>query len=329
MKNHFWIIWTGNIAHKHVLSLMKLEQNIWVYDIDTKKAQAFGSKYNIPVYNSLDELLSECNVIAICTPHDTHSSIIKTVLLWKNRICICEKPLCIVSNDFIEINDYDAERIYLMHQNRFNSAIVETKRIIESWVLWKIYFIKGFTKWHRDNEYYSPSPWRGKISKEWWILYNQWIHNIDTALWLIDGILGKKIDIVSCFKDKFRDMDIETEDFVSSILRISDIIYEFSIVTYGDKWISENSLIITWANGSIKISGSALNVLEYTNIGWSLTYQNKWEDFDDIYWTGHYKFYSAFIHGERASLPKFQDGISIVKTIEEMYQKNSWWTRVH
>lgn len=320
MVKSIWIIWLWNISNKHILSLKALWiKEIYCYDKNKDKILENISKYNIFWCYTEEDIISKCDVISICTPHDSHLSIIKNVLN-NGKICLTEKPLCIYLEELQKLSNIDTTNCYVVFQNRYNNAVKVAKDIISRKELWDIYYIKWFTKWHRDDIYYSLSNWKWKILREWWILYNQWIHNIDTVLWLIwQNNNIENIDILSIIKDKFRNLNIETEDFFSIVLWIWNIKYDYSLVTYWDKWVSENSLLILWTKWALKIWWWALNILEYININWNIEKLYKWEDFDDVYWSWHFKIYDLIINWKFEELPTFIEWINNTKLIESFY----------
>ena len=322
MIKKIWIVWLWNISNKHISSIKALWFNsIYCYDKNKEKIKETILKYNIVWCFSLDELINECDVISVCTPHDSHIAIIKSVL-ENDKICITEKPLCINLYELDELSKLDTTKCYVMFQNRYNNAVQIAKDIISRGELWDIYYMKWFTKWHRDDIYYSSSKWKWKRLREWWILYNQWIHNIDTALWLVwENNSTDNIDILSNINDKFRNLNIETEDYFSTVLWVWNIKYDYSLITYWDKSMPENSLLIIWSKGSLKIWWNALNIIEYINSEWDIKKINKWEEFTDIYWSWHLKVYDLVIKWRFNELPTFKDWVSNTRLIELLYSK--------
>jgi len=259
-----WIVWAWNVAKKHIEALKELNIKVWIYDIIQEKSKKYANKYWINFFESLNELIEKNDIISICTPHHSHIWIIRKVI-EKNKICICEKPLYLHSSELLKLENLDLKNLFVMFQNRFNNAIIESRKIINSGKIWEIYYIKWFTNWHRDDYYYSSSDWKGKKEKEWWIMYNQGIHNLDSVLFLLSISNINDINILNANKFKFRDFNIETEDYFSFLLNFKRIKYEYSLITYWNKWRSENSIILFWTKWTLKIWWNALNKIEYLN----------------------------------------------------------------
>ena len=77
-KLNFALMGCGRIAGKHAEILSSQIDNAKltaVCDIDINKAKHFGEKYNVPYYNSIDELLEKENidVVNILTPSGLHA----------------------------------------------------------------------------------------------------------------------------------------------------------------------------------------------------------------------------------------------------------------
>ncbi len=70
---------------------------IAVCDTNTEALHAFSSKFDIPGYETVEEMFSHhpVEIISVCTPDDTHASIVQTILEYGK--CLqgiwCEKPL--------------------------------------------------------------------------------------------------------------------------------------------------------------------------------------------------------------------------------------------
>jgi len=62
-----------------------------VYSKTSKNLEEFANKRNLKIFNSLDELLDNVDVVHICTPTVTHESIVITTLK-NNKHAIVEKP---------------------------------------------------------------------------------------------------------------------------------------------------------------------------------------------------------------------------------------------
>ena len=62
-----------------------------VYSVATEEAKQFAAERGLKVYDSLDELIDDSDVLHVCTPPVTHEPLVVAVLK-KNKNVIVEKP---------------------------------------------------------------------------------------------------------------------------------------------------------------------------------------------------------------------------------------------
>src|SRR5215212_3547952 len=63
-----------------------------VYSVAKAEVEEYTSLRNLRSFDSLDELINECDLIHVCTPPITHEPIV-VAALKKNKHVIVEKPL--------------------------------------------------------------------------------------------------------------------------------------------------------------------------------------------------------------------------------------------
>jgi predicted dehydrogenase len=86
----------GKQAGKHIASLKKIPNvEIVLGDIDKAQAKELAEKNKVSWVDDLENIFADDDIIAviICTPTQTHASLIKSALEAKKDI-LCEKPLC-------------------------------------------------------------------------------------------------------------------------------------------------------------------------------------------------------------------------------------------
>ncbi|MCI0527465.1 MAG: Gfo/Idh/MocA family oxidoreductase, partial [Nitrospira sp.] len=62
-----------------------------VYSLRPESREAFGKKWNVPVYNSLESLLDQVDVVHVCVPPALHEKV-AVEALRRNVHAIVEKP---------------------------------------------------------------------------------------------------------------------------------------------------------------------------------------------------------------------------------------------
>jgi predicted dehydrogenase len=93
-KIKFGVIGVGYLGKYHVKHLAEFDfiDFVGIYDINTTLAESVASNYNLPIANSLDELLNKSDAISIVTPTEHHFEIAKQALQKSCHIFI-EKPI--------------------------------------------------------------------------------------------------------------------------------------------------------------------------------------------------------------------------------------------
>ncbi|MBR4724245.1 MAG: Gfo/Idh/MocA family oxidoreductase [Lachnospiraceae bacterium] len=150
---------------------------------DNKKADAAG---RIRICTDWHEICGmDLDVVHICTPHYLHVPM-AVELLDAGKAVFMEKPCAISQEQFDELKAADERHpgmLGICFQNRYN----ETTRMIDDGVsegkIGKITGGRAFVTWRRDEDYYSGSPWKGRIATEGGgALINQSIHTLDLLL---------------------------------------------------------------------------------------------------------------------------------------------------
>jgi len=268
-KIKFSIVGCGRIALRHAEQIAKKGELIGVCDIDEKALKSFASKYpGVNTYRSIEELLEKddiSQVVNICTPNGLHAEhSIKA--LKKGKHVVCEKPMALNVNDcrmMIEEAERNQRYLFIVKQNRFNPPVIKLKELIDNGTLGKIYSAQLNCFWNRNERYYKESNWKGTRALDGGILYTQFSHFIDLYLWMLGYIKN-----VNSFADNFHHSDtIEFSDTLVSIVEFESGIIgtmNFSINSYEKNM--EGSITVFGENGTVKIGGQYLNVMEYHNI---------------------------------------------------------------
>ncbi len=93
----------SKIAKKHINNIGK-ENTLYFYSRDTSKAHYYNKKYHGKgVFDDYQQaLVTDIDCVIICTTPDTHA-IFVIHALRENKAVLCEKPLCINSNELATI----------------------------------------------------------------------------------------------------------------------------------------------------------------------------------------------------------------------------------
>ncbi len=125
-KIKFGVVGIGYLGKYHVKHLAEFEfiDFVGIYDINVALAESVASNYNVPVANSLDELLNKSDAVSIVTPTEHHFTIAEQALKNNCHIFI-EKPISnsIKLAEKILENTISCKKVsHVGHIERFNPA---------------------------------------------------------------------------------------------------------------------------------------------------------------------------------------------------------------
>ncbi|CAM4510384.1 Gfo/Idh/MocA family protein [Paenibacillus typhae] len=193
------IIGCGAIAPLHVNAIASVEgaRLVAAADSNARQAAAFGAVYGCETVPDYHELLerTDIDVVHLCTPHYLHAQMAIDFLNAGKHV-LTEKPLAAdvpSARRIIETADCSKGQLGIVFQNRYNEPSQRIRQVIDSGQLGRLVCMKGVVTWHRSEQYYSESGWRGKWATEGGgVLINQTIHTLDLLQWF-----GGEISAVS------------------------------------------------------------------------------------------------------------------------------------
>lgn len=184
------IVGCGGIAPVHADAIQELEHVHLkaVVDSDLAKAQQMATAYGCDAEKDDQVLLEreDIQVVHLCTPHHLHADMAAR-LLQAGKHVLTEKPMA-HSLEAAELllataQQYPAQ-LGVCFQNRYNLPSRQIREIIDNGKLGRLLCLKGVVTWHRDESYYTGSPWRGRWATEGGgVLINQAIHTLDLLRW--------------------------------------------------------------------------------------------------------------------------------------------------
>lgn len=212
------IIGLGTIGRVHAKVLALEKRNVVALcDIDADAARRAQAEFapDARIYADYKEMVEaeKPDVVHVCTPHDLHAEMV-IYLLGRGVNALCEKPLCINEEELLAI--FEAEKrscaqLGVCHQNRYNSANVFAKNYLSGK---KIEGAHGSVVWHRDEEYYKESKWRGiKARSGGGALINQALHTLDLCEWFC----GEPTRVAASAENLAHRGQIEVEDTLSAV----------------------------------------------------------------------------------------------------------------
>lgn len=267
-KLKFALIGCGRIALRHAEIINNIAELTAVCDIKPERADEFSKKFFSKPYTSIEELLlneKDTDVVSVCTPNSFHSA--HTIAALKaGKNVVCEKPMAISVDEckkmMIEA-DLTGKDLFIVKQNRFNPPVAALKQVIEAGRLGKILNVELNCFWNRNDEYYRQSDWKGKKAIDGGTLFTQFSHFIDLLYWLIGDfktLNGIGRNFIHTKLVEFEDTGVVIGEFENGAL----CTINYTVNSY--KQNMEGSITVFGENGTVKIGGQYLNVLEYQSI---------------------------------------------------------------
>ena len=323
MKLRFGIIGCGRIAKKHceILGKNKIKEAklVAVSDINKKRAEIIGKKYNVPFYTDFKEMLKkeDIDIVSILTPSGLHAEHTIEVANFGKHIVV-EKPMALTisdADDMIRVCDENGVKLFVVKQNRFNLPVLKLKEAMERKRFGKLVLGTVRVRWCRTQEYYDMDSWRGTWALDGGVLANQASHHVDLLEWLmgdVESVFAKSITAL---------VDIETEDTAIVILKFCNGalgIIEATTATRPED--IEGSISILGEKGSVEIGGFAVNEIKVWNFSEQLPEDKEIHKFStnppDVYGFGHIEYYNNVIECIKNNKKAIVDGLEGRKSLE-------------
>lgn len=335
----FGIIGCGRIAERHAEHISNYAELSAVCDIKTNRLKMFTEKYGCRSYEDINEMLnieSGIDVISICTPNGLHAEHAIAALRSGKHVLV-EKPMALSVRDcenMIKTSEDVNRRLFVVKQNRFNPPVQALKKILCENRLGKILSVQLNCFWNRNEDYYKLSDWKGTKKLDGGTLFTQFSHFIDLLYWLFGNVKNVEAFLTNSNHNNI----IEFEDSGVVILQFeNDVLGTIHYTVNSFKKNMEGSLTVFGENGTVKIGGQYLNVLEYQEIdGYRIenlpesgpannygAYQGSMSNHDKVY----QNILDVLVNNGTITT-NFIDGLKTVQIIEEIYKKGSNGNRI-
>ncbi|EOS69072.1 hypothetical protein C818_02949 [Lachnospiraceae bacterium MD308] len=264
------LIGCGRISTNHIKAAVNNHLEIvGVCDILPEKMEEILERYelkedaSIHRYMDYKELLEKetPDLVSIATESGNHAEI-ALYCIDKGVHVIIEKPMAMSiedANKIIELSEKRNVKVSACHQNRFNIAVQELRRAIESGRFGKISHGSIHVRWNRNQGYYDQASWRGTWAQDGGALMNQCIHGIDLLRWM----MGDEVEeIYGVTRQQFHDY-LEAEDIGMAVVKFKNgAIGTIEGTTNVYPKNLEETLYIFGENGTVKIGGTSTNNID-------------------------------------------------------------------
>lgn len=316
------LIGCGRISYKHIEAIKKIGEAeiVAVCDIVPEKAKKYASELNIPFYTDYKEMLQKehIDIVNILTPSGMHWNIAIDAMNQGKHVVV-EKPMALkirMVDMMIEAADKNGVRLFVVKQNRFNSAVVKTREAFEEGRFGKLVLGTVRVRWSRDQSYYNQDAWRGTWENDGGVLTNQASHHIDLLQWFF----GDVESVMAMTETQL--VNTETEDTGVAILKFTNgALGVIEATTATRPKDLEGSLSILGEKGTVVIGGFAVNKINT----WEFTPQKE-EDKDvlkiygenppNVYGFGHEAYMRHVIESLQTGNSALVDGFAGKKSVE-------------
>lgn len=265
------LIGCGRIAVNHVKAASNNGLDVVAFcDIDYPKIDALLEKAGCGAfpqaerYTDYRRMLAEhpeLELVAIATESGEHARIaLDCIDAGVN--CIIEKPMAMSMADADEIVRRAGEKgvkVSACHQNRFNVAVQELRRAVESGRFGRLSHGSIHVRWNRGRQYYDQAKWRGTWEQDGGTLMNQCIHGIDLLRWMMGD---EAVEVYGQTRQRFHDY-LEAEDVGVAVVKFANgavATIEGTSNVYPRNL--EETLYVFGERGTVKIGGASTNNID-------------------------------------------------------------------
>jgi UDP-N-acetyl-2-amino-2-deoxyglucuronate dehydrogenase len=268
----------------------------------------------------------DIDIVSICIPSGLHAEIGIQAAKGGKHLLV-EKPMDVrrdAAQALIDTCAQEGVNLYCVFQNRLNTTIRLLKTAIDKGRFGKLYAINSTVIWKRTQEYYDSASWRGSHDLDGGAFLNQGIHFVDAMRFLFGEISEVKSMLGTL------DRRIESEDTGSALFRFENGALGTIFVTMLGQSDQEGSLTVLGENGTVKISGNAMNQIEQ----WDFEQADPEQDHlahdadystKSVYGFGHNAYYAQVADHllNQGPMPTGgQEGIRSLETILRIYREN-------
>ncbi len=169
------IIGVGHMGQFHVNVAKQLADStiVGIYDADPARVKLISEKYGVPSFATPEELIQNVDAVVIAAPTFLHHTLSKLALTAGKHVLV-EKPIAESveqAKELVELADKNKLILQVGHVERFNGAILELGKIVDTPML---------------IESRRLAPYNPRI-KDVGVVLDMMIHDIDIVLNLVDS----------------------------------------------------------------------------------------------------------------------------------------------
>lgn len=316
------LIGCGRISTNHIKAAVnnKLEI-VGVCDIIPRKMDEVLAKHGLDSdstihhYTDYKEMIKveEPELISIATESGNHAEI-ALYCIGAGINVIIEKPMAMSIEDadkIIALAEEKHVKVSACHQNRFNVAVQELRKAIESGRFGKISHGSIHVRWNRNKGYYDQAPWRGTWAQDGGALMNQCIHGIDLLRWM----MGDEVEeVYGATRQQLHDY-LEAEDVGMAVVKFKNgAIGTIEGTTNVYPKNLEETLYIFGENGTVKIGGTSTNNIDVWDFADETEADSKNKGLEEVtsnvYGNGHTSLFADVIDAIENDRKPYVDAVA-------------------
>ena len=215
------------------------------------------------------------------------------------------------AENIISLSKEKGVKVSACHQNRFNIAVQQMRKALETGRFGKISHGSIHVRWNRGKQYYDQADWRGTWAEDGGCLMNQCIHGIDLLRWMMGD------DVVSVYgvtRQQQHDY-LEAEDIGMAVVTFSNgavATIEGTTNVYPQNL--EESLYLFGENGTVKLGGKSTNNIDIWNFADESEEDKKNKGLEEatsnVYGNGHTLLYADMIDAIKHDRKPYVDAIA-------------------
>jgi predicted dehydrogenase len=316
------LIGCGRISTNHIKAALNNKlQIVGVCDILSEKMEDILKKHELEKdatihrFTDYKELIEkeQPDLVSIATESGSHAEIaLYCIDLGVN--VIIEKPMAMSmedANKIIELSEKKNVKVSACHQNRFNVAVQELRKALETGRFGKISHGSIHVRWNRNKGYYDQAPWRGTWIQDGGALMNQCIHGIDLLRWM----MGNEVEeVYGATRQQFHDY-LEAEDVGMAVVKFKNgAIGTIEGTTNVYPKNLEETLYLFGENGTVKIGGTSTNNIDVWNFSDETEEDNKNKGLEEVtsnvYGNGHTSLFADVIDAIQSDRKPYVDAVA-------------------
>ena len=215
------------------------------------------------------------------------------------------------ADKIIQLSEEKNVKVAACHQNRFNVAVQELRKALESGRFGKISHGSVHVRWNRNQGYYDQAPWRGTWEQDGGALMNQCIHGIDLLRWM----MGDEVEeVYGATRQQFHDY-LEAEDIGMAVVKFKNgAIGTIEGTTNVYPQNLEETLYLFGKNGTVKIGGTSTNNIDVWDFADETEKDTKnkglVEATSNVYGNGHTSLFADVIDAVKNDRKPYVDSVA-------------------